>query len=149
MVSRSLSLFDNFNQLTPYAIGFDRVFNRMLDYAEHNVTSTGFPPYNIRKVDDYKFVIDLAVAGLSEDDLEVEVADGVISIRSTYDDVGPGEGDYVHKGLSYKKFTRNFTVADDIVVNGASMKNGMLSIDLERVIPDEKKPRLVKIAKSK
>jgi len=120
----------------------------MAEYADHQVTSTGFPPYNIRKQDDYKFSIDLAVAGLSEDDIEVEVAEGVITIRSTYDESVNG-GDFLHKGLSFKKFTRKFTVADDIVVNGASMSNGMLSIELERVVPEEKKPRLVKISNRK
>ena len=120
--------------------------NRRNEYnpIQNHMTPTGFPPYNIRKQDEYNFSIDLAVAGLSEDDIEVEVAEGVITIRSTYDDSVNG-GDFVHQDLSFKKFTRKFTVADDIVVNGASMTNGMLSIDLERVVPEEKKPRLVKI----
>ena len=144
MVSKQLLPF-SLDHFTPYAIGFDRIFNQMAEYADHQVTSTGFPPYNIRKQDDYKFSIDLAVAGLSEDDIEVEVAEGVITIRSTYDESVNG-GDFLHKGLSFKKFTRKFTVADDIVVNGASMTNGMLSIELERVVPEEKKPRLVKIS---
>ena len=147
MVSKQLLRFD-LNNITPYAIGFDRIFDQMAQYANHQVTSTGFPPYNIRKKDEYNFSIDLAVAGLSEDDIEVEVAEGVITVRSTYDESVNG-GDFIHKGLSFKKFTRKFTVADDIIENGASMTNGMLSIDLERVIPEEKKPRLVKIAKSK
>jgi len=144
MVSKQLLPF-SLDHFTPYAIGFDRIFNQMAEYADHQVTSTGFPPYNIRKQDDYKFSIDLAVAGLSEDDIEVEVAEGVITIRSTYDESVNG-GDFLHKGLSFKKFTRKFTVADDIVVNGASMSNGMLSIELERIVPEEKKPRLVKIS---
>jgi len=143
MVSKQLLPFD-LNNITPYAIGFDRIFDQMAQYANHQVTSTGFPPYNIRKQDDYFFSIDLAVAGLSEDDIEVEVAEGVITVRSTYDDSVNG-GDFIHKGMSFKKFTRKFTVADDIVVNGASMNNGMLSIDLERVVAEEKKPRLVEI----
>ena len=147
MVSKQLLPF-SLDHFTPYAIGFDRIFNQMAEYADHQVTSTGFPPYNIRKQDDYKFSIDLAVAGLSEDDIEVEVAEGVITIRSTYDESVNG-GDFLHKGLSFKKFTRKFTVADDIVVNGASMSNGMLSIELERVVPEEKKPRLVKTSNRK
>ena len=147
MVSKQLLPF-SLDHFTPYAIGFDRIFNQMAEYADHQVTSTGFPPYNIRKQDDYKFSIDLAVAGLSEDDIEVEVAEGVITVRSTYDESVNG-GDFIHKGLSFKKFTRKFTVADDIVVNGASMSNGMLSIELERVVPEEKKPRLVKISNRK
>ena len=147
MVSKQLLPF-SLDHFTPYAIGFDRIFSQMAEYADHQVTSTGFPPYNIRKKDEYNFSIDLAVAGLSEDDIEVEVAEGVITIRSTYDESVNG-GDFLHKGLSFKKFTRKFTVADDILVNGASMTNGMLSIDLERVVPEEKKPRLVKISSKK
>jgi molecular chaperone IbpA len=145
MVSKQFLPFD-LNNITPYAIGFDRIFDQMAQYSDHQITSTGFPPYNIRKKDEYHFSIDLAVAGLSEDDIEVEVAEGVITVRSTYDESVNG-GNFVHQGLSFKKFTRKFTVADDIVVNGASMVNGMLSIDLERIVPEEKKPRLVEINK--
>ena len=72
-----LNLFDNFNQLTPYAVGFDRVFDQLNNYASHNATSSGFPPYNIRKEGDYSFVIELALAGFSKKDIEVEVADGL------------------------------------------------------------------------
>lgn len=142
--TNSLTPFD-INRLTPYAVGFDRMFDRLYDYAQHQTQSTGFPPYNIRKIDEYKFAIDLAVAGLSKEDLEVEVADGVITVRSTYEGVSDGIGDYLHKGLSFKKFTRKFTIADDIVVNGAEMTNGMLTIDLERIVPEEKKPRVIEI----
>ena len=77
-----LNLFDNFNQLTPYAVGFDRVFDQLNNYASHNATSSGFPPYNIRKEGDYSFVIELALAGFSKKDIEVEVADGLLTIRS-------------------------------------------------------------------
>ena len=83
MVRNNLSLFDNFNQLTPFAVGFERHFNRLSDYVEHNATSTGFPPYNIQKVEDFKYEIEIALAGFSKDDLEIEKADGVLSIRST------------------------------------------------------------------
>ena len=84
MVRNNLSLFDNFNQLTPFAVGFERHFNRLNDYVEHNATSTGFPPYNIQKVEDFKYEIEMALAGFSKDDLEIEKADGVLSIRSLH-----------------------------------------------------------------
>jgi len=142
MVSNTqLSLFD-INRLTPYAVGFDRMFDQLVNYAQHQTQSTGFPPYNIRKVED-KYFIDLAVAGLSKEDLEVEVAEGVLTIRSTYE--GIDSSDVIHKGISFKKFTRKFTLADDIIVKGAEYLNGMLTIELERVIPEEKKPRLLTI----
>ena len=82
VTSRTLSLLDNFNQLTPYAVGFDRVFDQLNQYVENNVQSTGFPPYNIRKEGDYNYVVEMALAGFGKKDIEVEVADGVLTIRS-------------------------------------------------------------------
>ena len=141
---RTLSLLDNFNQLTPYAVGFDRVFDTLNRYVDNNVNSTGFPPYNIQKVGDFKYQIDMALAGFSKDDIEVEVADGTLSVRSDKKEEPEDEFTY-HRGISYRKFERKFTLADDLVVNGAKLENGMLTIDLERIVPDEKKPRLVAI----
>ena len=101
VTSKNLSLlFDNFNQLTPYAVGFDRQFNRLNDYVTNQQTSTGFPPYNIRKEGDLNHVIEMALAGFSK---------------------------------------------DDIVVNDAKLENGLLTITLEQIIPEEKKPKLIKI----
>ena len=156
MVSNSLiNIFDHFdrNMLTPYAVGFDRVFDQLQNYATNNMTSTGFPPYNIRKDGEYDFVIEIALAGLSKDDIEVEVADGVLTVRNTNRETGElhgenegvAEGTLLHRGISYRQFNRKWTLLDDIVVNEAKMENGMLNIKLERVIPEEKKPRLIKI----
>ena len=156
MVSNSLiNIFDHFdrNMFTPYAVGFDRVFDQLQNYATNNVTSTGFPPYNIRKDGEYDFVIEIALAGLSKDDIEVEVADGVLTVRNTNREAadsakaeeGAIEGTLLHRGISYRQFNRKWTLLDDIVVNEAKMENGMLLIKLERVIPEEKKPRLIKI----
>ena len=141
---RTLSLLDNFNQLTPYAVGFDRVFDTLNRYVDNNVNSTGFPPYNIQKVGDFKYQIDMALAGFSKDDIEVEVADGTLSVRSDKKEEPEDEFTY-HRGISYRKFERKFTLADDLVVNGANLENGMLYIDLERVVPEEKKPRLITV----
>jgi molecular chaperone IbpA len=135
-------LFD-INRVTPYAVGFDRLFDQLKTYSEHQVQSTGFPPYNIRKEAD-KFYIDLAVAGVSKKDLEVEYADGVLTVRSTYEGV-ENSTNILHRGISFKKFTRKFTLADNIVVNGSEYNNGMLTVELERVLPEEKKPRLIPI----
>ena len=141
--NKTLSLFDNFNQLTPYAVGFDRVFDQLQNYAQHNATSTGFPPYNIRKGGEYNFVIEMALAGFSKDDIEVEVEDGLLTVRSVKEN---DENDSnIYRGISYRKFNRKFTLADDIVVNDASLENGMLKIDLERIVPDAKKPRKITI----
>ena len=143
VTNKALSLFDNFNQLTPYAVGFDRVFDQLQNYAQHNATSTGFPPYNIRKGGDYTYTIEMALAGFSKDDIEIEVAEGLLAVRSVKEN---DENDSAqHRGISYRKFNRKFTLADDIVVNDASLENGMLKIDLERIVPDAKKPRKITI----
>ena len=144
MVRNALSLIDNFNQLTPYAVGFDRVFDNLQRYVDNNVTSTVFPPYNIQKVGDYNYTIEMALAGFSKDDIEVEVADGTLSVRSDKKEEPDDEFTY-HRGISYRKFERKFTLADDLVVNGAKLENGMLTIDLERIVPEEKKPRLITV----
>ena len=143
MVRNTLSLLDNFNQITPYAVGFDRIFDNLSRYASDNVTSTGFPPYNIRKEGDYNYVIEMALAGFGKKDIEVEVADGTLSVRSVKENSEDDSTQY--RGISYRRFERKFTMADDIVVNGAKLENGMLTIELERVVPEEKKPRLISV----
>ena len=143
VTSKSLSLWDNFNQLTPYAVGFDRVFDQLNQYATNNVQSTGFPPYNIRKEGVYNYTIEMALAGFGKDDIEVEVADGTLSVRSVKEN--SEDDSTVYRGISYRRFDRKFTMADDIVVNGAKLENGMLTVELERVVPEEKKPRLIPV----
>jgi molecular chaperone IbpA len=138
-----LTQFD-MNRLTPYAVGFDRMFNNLQRYAEHQKQSTGFPPYNIRKENETDFFIEMAVAGLTKDDVEVEYKQGEVTVRSTYDKVDEN-GEMIHRGISMKKFDRKFTLADDIIVKDAELANGMLTIQLERIIPDAKKPRLINI----
>ena len=141
------NIFDHFdrNLLTPYAVGFDRVFDRLNNYVVHqnHMTPAGFPPYNIRKEGDYNFVIELALAGLSKDDLEIEIADQTLTIRSI--DKKEDEGELLHRGISYRQFTRTWTLAENVVVNEAKMENGMLVVRLEHVVPEEKKPRKISI----
>jgi len=143
VTSKALSIFDNLNQLTPYAVGFDRVFDQLNTYARNNATSTGFPPYNIRKGGDYTYAIEMALAGFSKDDIEIEVAEGLLTVRSIKEN-DENDSD-IYRGISYRKFNRKFTLADDIVVNDASLENGMLKIDLERIVPDAKKPRIIEV----
>lgn len=134
------------NKLTPYAVGFDRVFDNMFRYIEHNQNSSGYPPYNIRK-EGNKFQIEIALAGVELQDLDIEVADGVLTI--THDPVETEETntrwDLLHRGIANRKFKRNFTLAEDVVVNGARLQNGMLYIELERIVPEEKQPRKIAI----
>ena len=141
----ALQAFD-YNHMTPYAVGFDRTFDRLFDYVTHQAESTGFPPYNIQKTEDYKFEIEMAVAGFGKKDIEVEVAEGVLTVKSMKDkDTGSTDEYTLYKGISQRNFTRKFTLADDIVVKGAELKDGMLTISLERIVPEEKKPQLITI----
>ena len=142
-ITKTLSLFDNINQLTPYAVGFDRVFDQLNTYVANNATSTGFPPYNIRKGGDYTYAIEMALAGFSKEDIEIEVAEGLLTVRSVKENDVNDTPQY--RGISYRKFNRKFTLADDIVVNDASLENGMLEVNLERIVPDAKKPRKITI----
>lgn len=133
------------NKLTPYAVGFDRVFDDMFKYVQHNANSTGYPPYNIVRDGD-KFQIEIALAGIAKEDLEITVADGVLTIEHNPEgEVEQPGWTWIHKGISQRKFKRNFTLADDVVVNGSRMENGMLFIELERIVPEEKKPRTIEI----
>ena len=144
VTSNALTLFDNFNKLTPYAVGFDRVFDTLNRYADNTVQSTGFPPYNIRKEGEYNYVIEMALAGFSKKDIEVEVEDGTLSVRSVKEDTSEADNE-IYRGIAYRKFVRKFTLAESVVVNGANLENGMLTIDLERVVPEEKKPRIITV----
>ena len=143
MVRTNLNLFDNFNQLTPYAVGFDKVFDQLQNYVENNSTSTGYPPYNIRKDGEYNYDIEMALAGFSKKDIEVEVADGVLTIRSVKEN--EDDDNNLYRGISYRKFNRKFTLADDIIVKDAKLQDGLLKISLEKIIPEEKKPRLIEV----
>lgn len=132
---------DMFND--PLFVGFDRLVNRM-----HQATpgqTNNYPPYNIVKIDEYNYSIELAVAGFVENEIDVEVKDGTLSVIGEKN--GIEEGEYLHKGISARTFHRSFTLSDTIVVRGANMEQGILKIDLENVIPEEKKPRKIDIGK--
>jgi molecular chaperone IbpA len=120
------------------------MFDRLLgDSTQHVSNSQGYPPYNIRKDGDVKYFIEMAVAGLSEEDLEVELKESVLEIRSKQST--EDEANYVHRGIAKRTFERSFTLSDDIVVKGCDLTNGMLTVELEKVIPEEKRARLIPI----
>ena len=137
----ALQAFD-YNHMTPYAVGFDRTFDRLFDYVTHQAESTGYPPYNIEKQGEYNFTIEMALAGFGKKDIEVEFAEGLLTVKSVKE---KEEKETLYKGISQRNFTRKFTLADDIVVKGAKLENGMLTIDLERIVPEEKKPQLITV----
>ena len=141
----SAHLPTEFNKALEKAVGFETMLDRLFSQPP---ASGGYPPYNLRKEGDYKYILELAVAGFSEVQLEIKVEDGVLTV-GTVKDLEPAEMEFVHKGIATRAFTRKFTLSDDLVVQGAEMKNGMLTITMERIIPEEKKPRIITIGESK
>tara|TARA_Y100000385_G_C12526486_1_gene397684 strand:+ start:80 stop:517 length:438 start_codon:yes stop_codon:yes gene_type:complete len=143
VTGNTLSLFnENFNKLTPYAVGFDHVFDTLNRYVD-NQQAQGFPPYNIRKEGDYHYVIEMALAGFGKEDIQVEIVENTLSVRSIKEN--SEDEDTQYRGISFRRFERKFTLADDLVVNNANLENGMLYIDIERIVPEEKKPRLIEV----
>jgi len=131
--------------LSPFTVGFDNVFNS-LDRVRQ-IPQSNYPPYNIRKgkVED-TFLIELAVAGFSEDDLTISVKENNLTVAG---DIGEKDIGFVHQGISQRKFSRNFVLADDVVVKGSDLSNGILTIYAERVVPEEKKARTIEIGELK
>ena len=126
-------------------IGFDSLFDEMDRMFENSSNgSGGYPPYNIKKTGEFAYQIEMALAGFSKDELQVEVADGTLSIKTVPSEKEEGN-DFLHRGIAKRQFSRKFTLSDDVVVKGADLYNGLLTIDLERVIPEEKKPREIPI----
>ena len=151
MVLRASHMPTNFGDLERalgFSIGFDSMFDRLLGPSTQHVSnSQGYPPYNIRKDGEIKYFIEMAVAGLSEDDLEVELKESILEIRSKQST--EDEANYVHRGIAKRTFERSFTLSDDIVVKGCDLTNGMLTVELEKVIPEEKRARLIPIGSKK
>ena len=142
--------FGDIERALGFSIGFDSIFDRLLGPSTQHVTnSQGYPPYNIRKDGETKYFIELAIAGLKEEDLEVSLQSQILNIRSKKEDSGSEENtNYVHRGIAKRQFEREFTLSDDIVVKGCDLSNGMLTIELEKVIPEEKRARLIPIGKN-
>jgi molecular chaperone IbpA len=144
------ALSKDFNKLTPYAVGFDRIIDDMFRYANSpgGPGNTGYPPYNIIQ-NDNEFQIEIALAGVKQEDLDINVAEGVLNVSHNPPEIDEEKqnfpGSYVHRGIAQRKFSRNFTLSDDVVVQDAKFENGMLYISLERIIPEEKKPRKITI----
>ena len=142
MVNRTLSIW---NDLRPYAVGFDSLFDHFNNTLEYTVKQqTSYPPYNINKIDDLNYQVEMALAGFGKDDIEIKYADNQLTIKSVDND-DKDEKDVIHRGISKRKFSRSFTLAEDIKVNGAELKDGMLLVELEKIVPEEKKPRTISI----
>ena len=122
------------------SVGFDRLFDLLEQSAE---TAPGYPPYNIERTDDTHYRITVAVAGFAEKDLNVEVREGVLTVAGKRED--QEKQSYLHQGIAGRAFERRFQLADHVEVRDAKLENGLLHIALERVIPEEKKPRRIAI----
>lgn len=136
---------DPFLTLTPFlnswTVGFDRHFQLLEELRKASKPS--YPPYNIIRVDDDEnYIIEIAAAGFTKEDITITVKENQLTVKGSK---GGDEADYVHKGIASRNFEQNFALADDVKVTGASMTDGILVIDLEREIPESKKPKLIEI----
>ena len=138
-----MTRLDLFGQFSPFTVGFDRVFDEL--NRVQSTSQSNYPPYNIRKGNEEdSYLIELAVAGFGKDDLSVTVKENNLTIEG---DISHKDNAFVHQGISQRKFSRNFVLAEDVLVKGSDLSNGILSIFLERVIPEEKKARTIDIGK--
>ena len=132
----------DFERALGITVGFDSMFDRFFGDVDRSESATGYPPYNIRKDEENIYTIEMAVAGFSKEDLEAELKEGILTVRSKQDQ---DDGEYLHRGIAKRAFSRSFTLSDDVVIKGADLINGMLTISLERIIPEEKKSLMIEI----
>ena len=135
------SLVSAFPQIRRQFVGFDRVFDLLNHNFETNVQN--FPPFNIEKLDEENYEIQIALAGFQEEDLNIEVKEGKLTVEGNQE---PDEKiEFVHQGIAQRNFIRTWSLADTVVVKGAKLVDGILKISLENQIPEEKKPQTIKI----
>lgn len=126
-------------------VGFDRLAG-MMDTASRLDGGQGYPPYNIERLAEDAFSIELAVAGFGEDDLDIETKDGLLTVTGRHTKTDEAEArEFLHRGIAERGFIRRFQLADHVVVTGAELKNGLLRIELLRELPEAKKPRKIAI----
>lgn len=136
------------NALNRALIGFDRLFDNF-DSRFANQISSNYPPYNIVKKDNDFYYIEIAVAGFNKDEISVEVDNSVITVKGAVKRDDEPVGQYLYRGLSARDFSRQFQMSEHMVVKSATIQNGVLTIEMERVIPEEKKPRVIDIVEVK
>ena len=127
--------------LSPFAVGFDRTFDTLSILANSKTQNTNYPPYNIRKLPEDKYSIELAVAGFDEKDIDIEVSEQNLIIDGKKSD--EMNENLIHQGLASRNFNRKFVLSEDMVVQGAALSNGILYIGIQRVIPEHKKPKKI------
>jgi molecular chaperone IbpA len=137
---------DLFKDFDKFFLGFDDQFAKMQQFHDDFAKNIpNYPPYNIKKIDDTHYVIEMAVAGFGQADIEVEIDGGKLIVKGNIDSVEPDENPFVFKGIAARPFTRTFALNDQVEVKDAEIFNGMLKIALERLIPEEKKPKKVAV----
>ena len=136
----------SFGPLAHTTSGFERFFDDVERLLASDVAkvSSSFPPHNILKLDESRYVVELAIAGFSKDEIEITVEDGTLTVRGDKKEKDT-DVQYLHRGIGTRSFTKTLTVADTIEVKGAEFKDGILRIGLENIIPEHKKPRKVEI----
>ena len=141
MPNRELRIW---NDLRPFSVGFENIFEHFNLHLDTQRT-VNYPPYNINKLDDLNWNIEMALAGFGKKDIDISTANSQLTIKSVVDKKKDETAGTIHKGISKRQFTRTFTLADDVVVNDAELKDGMLVVNLEKIVPEEKKPKTIKI----
>jgi len=145
-MKNNLSIFNN---LRPITVGFDDMFDHfehMMDDSFFRGTMGNFPPYNIVKTGENTYDVELALAGFNKNDIEVEYKENLLSVKSKkQEEVKDDDGNVIHRGISKRMFSKSFTIANDVEVKGAELKDGLLKVSLERIIPDHKKAKTIEI----
>jgi len=149
MTKNQLSIF---NQLRPLSIGFDNVFDHFESMLNDDfglrVPTVNYPPYNIVETSKNKYDIEVALAGYNKKDIDVSYEDGQLTIKSKKSDKEESkdeDGNTIYKGIAKRYFERTFTIADDVEIKGAELKDGLLKVSLEKIIPETKKARTIEI----
>ena len=129
-----------------FGVGYDDLFDRISEFHDNVAKNIpNYPPYNIKKVDDNKYVIEMAVAGFGKQDIEITTEDDKLVIKGNVEADNTPEDNLLWQGLAFRPFTRMFTLNDQVEVNNAEMINGLLKVTLERIIPESKKPKTVEV----
>ena len=132
------------HKFDPFSIGYDKMFDRFDQFNASRSVAAGYPPYNIKKTEKNSYVLELAIAGFSKPDIDIELNDGCLTISgSTKPEESKAE--FLHKGIADLSFTRKFELADSVEIKSADLINGMLKISLEYVVADNKKPKKIEI----
>ena len=147
-MKNNLSIFNN---LRPITVGFDDMFDHfehMMDDSFFRGTMGNFPPYNIVKTGENTYDVELALAGFSKKDIEVEFKENLLTVKSKKEEKAEDtdeNGNVIHRGISKRMFSKSFTIANDVEVKGAELKDGLLRIGMERIIPEHKKAKTIEI----